>query len=567
MERLDDLLGLIRRRLAWRAVVRETAGTAVVVGAAALVVALVAPGAPRWVPWVALPLGPLLGLWRARRHAPSEEALVLHVDRALAADEAIVTAWELGDAAPPLLRRTVAHAAALVRAADPRDVRPRLHGERLALVPLAGVFFAAAGAVPVPPEVPGGGEERPDRVRVADAEALRRIERLPEEARDARQRQALEEAAREARALRRALARGIERRDALERLASVERAVREGGRRPTAAERRAREAASEALAPERAMRRALETRDPAAFDRAVERAAARREAADRARARRALRDAAAAARAEGDGDLADSLLARERLLERRAEQAALARELAEALPELAGARLRRQLERLSRDGDGGGLARETVDAMREAWSRLTPEERQRLADALQRAEAADNREARARAEGEGRAMSADEMERRLRAALDDLDRLRARVGGAGGGGIPVAGGRGGGANGAGHGAAGRGAGRGGGAGRGDGAGAGGTGGSGSGGGDGRTGAVDATDGPLARVRPRVGPGLPAETSFEWVDPEGAPLPEGVPDGEASGEAAAGRPGAIERAPIPQDYREHVRTYFGGAEGE
>ncbi|HHH30534.1 MAG TPA: hypothetical protein ENK57_19635 [Polyangiaceae bacterium] len=59
--------------------------------------------------------------------------------------------------------------------------------------------------------------------------------------------------------------------------------------------------------------------------------------------------------------------------------------------------------------------------------------------------------------------------------------------------------------------------------------------------------------------------MPSQTTFEWADPTGSPTPDGLPAPSASGDAADGRPGAIERAPIPQDYRDHVRTYFGGGD--
>ena len=82
-------------------------------------------------------------------------------------------------------------------------------------------------------------------------------------------------------------------------------------------------------------------------------------------------------------------------------------------------------------------------------------------------------------------------------------------------------------------------------------------------GGGETRPVGAEDGPLARVRPVAGPGAPGRSWVEWVDPSGEPVPErGDGVGGATGEAVQGEAGGIERAPIPEDYREHVRTYFG-----
>ena len=66
-------------------------------------------------------------------------------------------------------------------------------------------------------------------------------------------------------------------------------------------------------------------------------------------------------------------------------------------------------------------------------------------------------------------------------------------------------------------------------------------------------------------RASLGAGAPSRTTFEWVNPEGTPLPEGGPEGASTGQAAEGNARGIERAPIPEDYREHVRTYFGGGQ--
>ena len=112
--------------------------------------------------------------------------------------------------------------------------------------------------------------------------------------------------------------------------------------------------------------RAVAERDLESLSRAVQRAAGRREEADRERARQALTRAAEAARAAGDQELADGLLRQRDTLDRRSQQAALARQLAEAMPETQRAGLLRQLERLQRDGDAEGLNQATVDAMAEA---------------------------------------------------------------------------------------------------------------------------------------------------------------------------------------------------------
>ncbi|MCC6877524.1 MAG: hypothetical protein IT378_24670, partial [Sandaracinaceae bacterium] len=199
-------------------------------------------------------------------------------------------------------------------------------------------------------------------------------------------------------------------------------------------------------------------------------------------------------------------------------------------------------------------------------------------------QAAENAEARSQSQErqQGRPLSADELEAQLRQALENLDRLQMQLGAGGSGlAIPMQGSGNGSGNGNGNGTgsgSGSGSGNGNGNGNGNGSGSGsgsgngsgngsGSGGVGQGGGPGpRGGHTDPTgaqDGPLARVRPPLGAGAPSATTFEWVDPEGAPLPAGTPDPSGTATAAEGEAGAIERAPIPEDYHEHVRTYFGG----
>jgi hypothetical protein len=75
---------------------------------------------------------------------------------------------------------------------------------------------------------------------------------------------------------------------------------------------------------------------------------------------------------------------------------------------------------------------------------------------------------------------------------------------------------------------------------------------------------EAGDGVLARVRPRRLPGAPSRRTVRWVDPSGMPIPgAGVGSDSATGSATSGEAGAIERAPLPEDYQDHVREFFGG----
>ncbi|GAB4206858.1 MAG: hypothetical protein OHK0013_23940 [Sandaracinaceae bacterium] len=425
---LAPLVSTVRSALVLRGALESTVLAATTLGAASLVSALVSPSWPRW-PFVALlPLAPLVGVWRARRSLPDEADVVLWIDRRLDGGESIVAAYELHAARreAPLFTGTIASAEARLAGARPTMVRPRVvRGDAWGLV-MAAATFLAASVVPVPPPralAPGA-----DVVQSTETEGLERIERLPERATEELERRRLEEAAAQARELREALAAGLERREALDRVESLRQTL-ETARDASEAEReRAQQDAAEALAEEAEMAEAVRQRDLDALARAAERAASRREAADRERARRALEDAARAAREAGDEALAESLLESEALLAHRAEQAALARELMASMPELAELGMGRALDRLARDGDGTELDRAMVDAAREAWGRLSQEERERLARALRDAPLMENGGGATQQGGEGAPMTADELERQLREALEHLDDLQVQLG-------------------------------------------------------------------------------------------------------------------------------------------
>lgn len=568
--RVSGLARIVERTFIVRRTTRVALGLGMIAGVVSVAITALAPSLPR-APMLGLPLSCIVAaVLYVRRRVPVRAALVWYVDRRLHADELLLTVYDAasrGQGDPRLVTR----AASLVARATARDVRPRRFGRELFALPFVAMLVGVVVVWPRP--APHIGAE-PSRVRLATVAELEAVEQLrpiahvdPE---------AIARAAREARALRRALEEGMDTRSAVERIDRLREEVAAVRRADTPDQRRAREAAIEALSAERSMADALAARDLAGLSRAVERAASRREAADRARAREALARAARAARNEGDDALAESLLSRERLLGAREQQAALARELAEAMPELGRARMERALETLSRDGDASALDAAMVEAMRDGWQRLSPEERQRLAEAMSRARAAQSELAPSgRSPGErgapGRPENADDVERQLREALAQLDRLQMRVGASGG--LPVPGGVRPGGQRAGNGQSGgqgegRGQGEGGGGreGRGQGEGSG-QGGPSRGGGPGGTptGATAAleVDPLLARVRPLERAGAPSETFIDWVDPSGTGGTTSAPAPSSAG--TAGEANAVTRARVPEAYREHVRTYFGGGD--
>lgn len=543
-QKLAQLVRSIRAFLLIRTAVRYGAFAAVVMVASSLVAAIVAPGLPR-LPWLSLlAVGLLVGLIRELFQLPPAHDIALYIDRKLGAESSIVTAIELDDDGRRRLSETVSMATSKLSGAHMRDVRPKFSSRALWLYPIAIPCFALVllypSIAPTDPSVPGTEE-----VRIDDAEALTQLEHLAEEeVTDTERQERLEELAEQASKLRQLLSDGAEQREALDQVAELSETVEREIGRESAAERRARDRAIEALDDEAEMSSALAERDLEALDQAVERAAARREAADRARAQQALRGASEAAAGEGDSALSHLLAASERRLRQRSEQARLARALLEGMPELEGGRLSRALERLERDGDGSQLDEALVDAMREAWSQLTPDERQRLADAIRDAPV-DPGDGHAQADA-GRPLTADEIESRLREALANLDDLRIQLGsGQCAMPMPSAG-----------------------VGRSSGSSRGGQSGSASSGSGGHqdtpgeTQPLDESNDLVVRVRPVQGEGVPSFSTVEWVDPRGSVDQERGDALPAPGAPVEGSPGAIERAPIPEDYEEHLRRYFG-----
>lgn len=500
----------------------------------------VASPAPPWAPPLVVAAGALLGALLGHRRRPPRAAIVAWIDARLGAGDALATVDDLGPTAPARAPRATARARAALAAAAPGALRPRLADRRLLAGPLGLLLGGAAWALTpaVPPRAPDPGAER---VRGDARPLLRPIERLaaatpPDPADQAR----LARLERSAARLAEDLAAGMPRRAALDAAARLR-------------------------------------RDLEALDASARRAAARREARDRAAARALLDAAARDARSRGDGATEARLLDLAGRLDDgdAATQAALAGALLAEVPELAALRglSRRRLERLARDPARGRLDPATVDAVTKAWSRLTAAERARLADAFGDAEGFAERHDRPTAEGEGGAPDADAIEAALRQALAGADRLQLALatdglpvpgaGGAGpggGAGADGAGGDGAGGQAAGGQAAGGG---------GEGASRGGSGGAG-GAGDGSAGEgatpdlSGASDGVLARVRPRRGDGAPGLTVIDRVDARDLPAPPTAAVGDAAGSVAGGGVGGgVERPELPRDYEAQVRAFFDG----
>lgn len=559
----------VRRAFNFRGALSSLTFAALFVGAAGLWLTMAAPALPRWPIFVVLLLV-AFAAYLVRKAPLTEQDIVAYVDARLDAGETILSAWEAVQRGPVegFDTHTLRRALRLIQESD-ASTRPPLIPDIAKALPLGIATLSALWFVPFPPARALQGEET---LVIEDASLLERIERLEELAPDEEARRLLAEARDDAAELQRALAEGVDPREALDAMDSIRQQLERVERQSQSTESEALEEAVRELADEEPeMAEALAERNLENLDREVTRAAARREAEDRQRARAALERAAEAAREAGDEELAESLLRRRNLLDQREQQAELARRLAEAMPELMEGELGRQLERLSRDGDASDLDEATVDAMEEAWSRLSAEERRRLAEAMRQQQAAENRHAAEESEASSETLSADEYERMLRESLEHLEELQRGAGQGGEGGdsmpIPQRGsgqgaqgqGQGGGAGGGQAGQGGAGAGQG--SGQGSGAGGqGGGGGSGSAGGNTRV--LSDGEGPLARVRPRVGAGAPSRSWIEWGNP-GAAGDEGSGQSVGGGAVGPSEGGGIGRSRVPGDYEDHVRTYFRG----
>jgi len=347
-------------------------------------------------PWCVLlgVAGAAAGALVARRRRWSDVDVALWLDDRLETDEAITTAVELRNEAEDdgeARAVVVSTAAGALARADAARVRPRVLRPVHALVPLAmaGLVFVARSPLPPAPVVahaPGT-----DAVQLAQVEGLKKVAQLGQaHARDDAQRERLEKIARDAEALRADLEKGLEKREALDRIAKLRDAI--AAERLSLGDGRRRaglEAAVSKLQESDATKRAAEAlgdHDLERMDEEMERVANAREKRDREEARSALDDAASAARAAGAPDVGKALDEEKQALEAREKRAEALRDLEKAMEGagVASAEQQAQAEALDRKGSDEA-ARELADAMGRALEKLTPEERKKLADALEQA--------------------------------------------------------------------------------------------------------------------------------------------------------------------------------------
>jgi hypothetical protein len=333
--------------------------------------------------------GALVGTIVARRKRWSDVEVALFLDARFDSHETIATALQLehASATAPCIA-VVSRATRLLASEDPSKAKTRVLSRVQGLAPLAVVGLIVVARLPLPSTPVVAPEAGIAPVRLAETEGLDAIAKLGKlDGRDDEQRARLAAIARDAVALKEQLRAGLERRDAQDRIARIGDALdRERLSLGDGEKRAGLESAIARLqsAPQTgAAARALGDHDLEAMDEAMERLASSREKRDRALADEALRDAADAASRAGAPDVAKALEGERRLLAKRASDSDSLRELAQAMRDagVLGHDEQRALDSLDRE-KSSEAARALAQSLEKALSKLTPEERKRLAAKL-----------------------------------------------------------------------------------------------------------------------------------------------------------------------------------------
>jgi len=334
---------------------------------------------------VGVAAGLVSGIVLARRRRWSDTEVALYLDAKLGSDEAIATAVEGLDSDAHRAARE--RAARVLAASGKQTLGPRLFTKAHALLPLGGaaaLFLNLIELPPLPaaPPAPPGAE----RVKMANVPGLDRIEALAAlGGADPAQSERLKKLAAEAKKLRAELALGLEKREALSRIARLRDDIAaEKLRFGDAANRAGLDAAVSELERQKLTSkaaRALSVGDITAFDEEMQRLATLAEKADRDAAKAALEEAEKAARSKGAAGLAGALeRERKKLEEAQAKMDAL-RELAKRLEGALDDEGRRALGEANRSGSPEAQ-RKLAEALERALGELSDEERKKLAENL-----------------------------------------------------------------------------------------------------------------------------------------------------------------------------------------
>jgi hypothetical protein len=330
-------------------------------------------------------VGLVAGAVLAFRRRWSDADVALYLDAKLGSSEAIVTAVEPHDSEAHATAR--GRASQLLGSKEAARTGPRVLTRLHALFPIASATAVWLSVIPLPPR-PAAPPPPPgaERVKLADLAGLERIEALARlgganPAQDDR----LKKLAAEAKKLREDLAKGLEKREALARIARLRDEVaverlrfgdheNRGGLDAAVTELERQKLTAKAG-------RALSEGDITAFDAEMQRLAALAEKEDRETAKRALDEAQKAAKEKGARALAETLEREKKKLEEAESKMEALRELARELAGELDEDGRRALGETNENGNPDAQRR-LAEALNRALAGMTEEERKRLAERL-----------------------------------------------------------------------------------------------------------------------------------------------------------------------------------------
>lgn len=331
-------------------------------------------------------LGAGVGALVAARKRWSDEHVALYLDEKLGKDEQIVTALGLRDATSEAAAHLKAIAAASLSSS--KVPAPKITDKPQLLAPFGAAAIVWLSLAPLPPAPPDTRPPGVERVKPGNVKGLERIEALREQkGRSPEDERRLKALADEAKKLRGELAQGMEKREALSRLAKLRDAIAElrseFGKEQN---RQGLEAAIGALSEHPELKkaaRALGDGDVTAFDQEMQRLANQAEKEARESAKHALEEAERAAREKGAQGLADALKEQRDGFDQRSADADALRELAKSLQGKLDPEALEDLKEFGQSGDPKAGQR-LAEAMGKALGKLSEEERKRLAEQLQK---------------------------------------------------------------------------------------------------------------------------------------------------------------------------------------
>lgn len=330
----------------------------------------------------------------ARRKRWSDEEVALYLDGELASEEAISTAVDLDVSGPdsetdPAMRAVVMQSAAsALNDGDRKRAKPTMLRPVHLLIPaaLAGVAFISRAPLPPAPIV--ATDPGTTKIQIAEVDGLEKVIKLAQlDPRDEAQRQRLDKIARDAEKLKEDLNKGLEKREAQDRIAKLKEQI--AAERLTLGDGQQRAGLESAVSKleendeTKQAAKALGDHDLETMDQEMEKIANAREKQDRELAKKSLQDAADAARKNGAPDVAKALEAEKKAMEQREKRAQALRDLADAMKQegIKNDGVENQSEALDRKGTDDA-AKKLADAMGKAMDKLTPEEKKRLADRM-----------------------------------------------------------------------------------------------------------------------------------------------------------------------------------------